>query len=133
MSMDTHHSTAPEHLEVLLELMQLEPIFHRAHVDSKHHEFADMTDNDFWEIGASGQRYDRDFVLDTLEQRHAQAFTEHYETHDFHCQQIAPDHYLINYLLIQEQTRKSRRTSIWRRTETGWKILFHQGTLILDA
>lgn len=132
MSMDTHHSTAPEHLEVLLELMQLEPIFHRAHVDTKRHEFEDMTDVDFWEIGASGQRYERDFVLDTLEQRHAQPLTEHWETHDFHCQQIAPDHYLISYLLIQEQVRKSRRTTIWRRTEAGWKILFHQGTLIQD-
>ena len=49
---------------VLEELKQREPVFHRLEFGSKRADVADMTDPDFFEVGASGRRYDRDYVLD---------------------------------------------------------------------
>ncbi len=57
--------------DVLQQLMTREPIFHRLEHGSTRADFEAMTDPDFWEIGASGRRYSRAYVLDELEQRHA--------------------------------------------------------------
>jgi hypothetical protein len=85
----------------------------------------------FREVGASGRRYSRTYVLDTLEQRYAQPVAETWETRDFHCLEIAPNHYLLTYILVQSG-RVTRRATIWRHSSTGWQILFHQGTVVAD-
>jgi len=36
---------------------------------------------------------------------------------------------LVTYT-SQGGTRRCRRSSIWRRTSAGWRIYFHQGTVI---
>ena len=56
---------------VLTELRGLEPIFHRSASGSGRATFEAMTTPDFWEVGASGTRHDRETVLDELERRHA--------------------------------------------------------------
>ena len=116
--------------EVLEELRQREPIFHRAEFGTTREDFERITDEAFWEIGASGQRYSRDHVLDVLEARHRHPARETWEARDFECHPLAPSLYLLSYVLQQED-RLSRRSTVWRRTVDGWKIVFHQGTLIL--
>ena len=64
-------STSPELQEVLAELTRREPIFHRAELGTTRTDFERMTAEDFWETGASGRRYSRQFVLDELEKRFA--------------------------------------------------------------
>ena len=51
----------------------------------------------------------------------------------FHCRPIGSEVCLLAYTLIQNKIRKSRRLTVWRRTEVGWKILFHQGTIVQDG
>ena len=63
--------TDPELLSVLEELIKREPIFHRPEFGTTRADFEKMMSPDFWEIGASGRRYSRAFVLDELERRHA--------------------------------------------------------------
>jgi hypothetical protein len=92
-----------------------------------------MTTEDFWEIGASGRRYSRTEVLDTLEKRHAAPHPDVWETKDFACRRLAPNVYLLTYTLIQDKIRRTRRSTIWQRTHDCWKIVFHQGTLVQDA
>jgi len=121
--------TAPENLAVLGELMQREPIFHRAQFGSRRVDFENMTDPYFWEVGASGRRYSRRYVLDVLEEGLRGIGEDLWETRDFHCLQIASDNYLLTYTL-QQGARVTRRSSIWRRTMSGWKILYHQGTAV---
>jgi hypothetical protein len=124
--------TAPEHKGVLHELMALEPIFHRSEVGTTQHNFEEMMDPSFWEVGASGRRYSREFVLEVLAERAKNPKDDPWKTKDFHCLEIAPDHYLLTYTLHQGE-RITRRTTIWRRTVEGWKILFHQGTVVEEA
>ena len=88
-----------------------------------------MTAPDFWEIGASGRRYSRDYILAELEKRYATEHDDPWETADFHCRRLSEDVYLLTYTLLQGK-RKTRRTTIWRQAESGWQILFHQGTVV---
>ena len=118
-------------LPILAELQRREPIFHRAEFGTARSDFEAMTAADFWEVGASGRRYSRAHVLDVLEERHRHSHEDHWQTSDLLCQEIAPHHYLLTYTLQQSQ-RMTRRATLWRHTAQGWKILYHQGTVVAD-
>ncbi len=125
-SADEHDAT------VLGELMRREPIFHRPEFGTTRADFERMTASDFWEIGASGRRYDRAYVLDELERRYSVPHADRWETTDFECRRLAENIYLLTYILVQDGSRRSRRSTIWERVGDGWKIVFHQGTLVED-
>lgn len=116
-------------LPVQYELSSREPIFHRPEHGTSRAAFESMTDVNFWEVGASGRIYSRSYVLDVLEDRHARPVVDDWETRDFFCQEIAPDTYLLTYTL-QKGSRTTRRATLWRRSVEGWKILYHQGTIV---
>ena len=61
----TEHSQ----LDVLKELMRREPIFHHPEFGTTRPDFEKMTEAMFWEVGASGRRYSREYILDVLEER----------------------------------------------------------------
>jgi hypothetical protein len=121
--------TSPALLAVLEELKQREPIFHHPELGTTRRDYENMTDPEFWEVGASGRRYSREFVLDTLDSRAPDPEESTWLTRDFQCREIAADNYLITYTLTQGP-RVTRRATLWRRTVSGWKILYHQGTLV---
>ena len=114
---------------LLEELKKREPIFHRPEFGTTRADFERMMMPDFWEVGASGRRYSRDYVLAELERRYSAEYRHVWRTADFHCRQLADDVYLLTYTLFQEE-RKTRRATIWQRTTSGWKIVFHQGTIV---
>ena len=120
--------TAAHLIPILEELKRREPLFHRPEVAATRRDFEHMTDKGFWEVGASGRRYSREFVLDTLEAR-LPGDEDQWETRGFHCLEIAPDNYLVTYTLLQG-ARVTRRATLWRRTKSGWKVLYHQGTVV---
>jgi len=128
-----YKSSQDEEPDVLGELVRREPIFHRPELGTTRADFERMMAPDFWEIGASGRRYDRAYVLDELDRRYAVPSQEYWETSDFDCRRLAENIYLLTYVLVQEGGRRSRRATIWRRLESDWQILFHQGTLIEKA
>jgi hypothetical protein len=121
--------TDPKLQSVLDELIKREPIFHRPEFGTTCQDFEKMMEPDFWEVGASGRRYSREYVLDELEKRHATTHEDVWEAGDFHCAEIAPDNYLITYTLLQGG-RLTRRSTIWRQHGRDWKIVFHQGTVV---
>jgi hypothetical protein len=122
-------TTAPHLIAVLEELKRREPLFHRPELGTSRRDFENMTDTAFWEVGASGRRYSREFILDTLENRRTQLDEDMWQTRDFHCLEIAPDNYLVTYTLHQGP-RVTRRATLWRRSVKGWKVLYHQGTVV---
>jgi hypothetical protein len=121
--------TAPELLAVLEDLKQREPLFHRPEFGTTRRDYENMTDLQFWEVGASGRRYSREFVLNTLDNRTPDPDESKWLTRDFECREIAADNYLITYTLAQG-ARITRRATLWRRTSAGWKVLYHQGTIV---
>jgi hypothetical protein len=125
--------TDPDLQEVLAELVRREPIFHRAEFGTTRADFEKMTAEDYWETGASGRRYTRQFVLDGLEERFSVPHADVWETSEFQCRRLGEDTYLLTYTLLQEHVRLTRRSTIWRSTPDGWKIVYHQGTMVQDS
>jgi hypothetical protein len=123
--------TAPKLQPILEELIKREPIFHQPEFGTTRRDFEQMIEPEFWEVGASGRRYSREYVLDELEKRRAKPYEDVWETRDFHCLEIAPDNYLLTYTLLQGG-RVTRRATIWRRRGRDWKIVYHQGTMVAD-
>ena len=128
--MEPNLTTAAHLRTVLEELIKREPIFHHPEYGTTRHDFEHMTDEGFWEVGASGRRYSRAYVIDTLVERHSKPHADVWEARDFHCAELAQNIYLVTYALVQDGSRVSRRSTIWRRAEDEWKIVYHQGTLV---
>jgi hypothetical protein len=60
-------------------------------------------------------------------------FIDIWKTTDFHCTRFAADIYLLTYTLLQDGVRLTRRATIWQNTSEGWKILYHQGTIVQEV
>lgn len=120
----------PEALQpVLAELQALEPIFHAAHADATPEQFERLVAPDFWEVGASGQRYSRAFALQVLTERPSPPDEAAWHTSDWHLALAGLDHYLLTYTLHQPG-RVTRRLSVWHRAAMGWQVIYHQGTVV---
>ena len=122
-------------LPVLAELREREPIFHRREFGTSADQLRAQTDEQFWEVGASGLRYSREAVVTTRAELFASQ-PEPWEggtwsTDDFCCQQIAPDLFLLTYTLDQAG-RITRRSTLWSRASGQWLIVYHQGTVVAE-
>jgi len=118
--------------KILDELKSREPIFHHPEKFGKtKQDIENQMCDDFWEVGASGNVYTRQDVIETLLERYNNPnYQDIWEAKDFELTTIAPDNYLLTYILIQDKTRVTRRSTLWRRVNGDWKILYHQGTVI---
>jgi len=124
---------SPELEGVLAELSRLEPIFHWPPSEMSRASLERMTAPDFWEVGASGRRFAREFVFNVLEQRRSAPQSNIWEITDLHCRKLAGEVYLLTYTLLQDNVRLTRRSTIWQKTAEGWQIVYHQGTVVQDA
>lgn len=84
---------------------------------------------EFIEVGESGARYTKKEVLELLPKQ-ARA---RYAISDFQANEIAPDLVLATFTTAKTvketgSTTHSRRSSLWRRREGRWQVVFHQGT-----
>lgn len=132
-SIEPNLTTEPGLLETLEELARLESIFHRPEMGRTQADLAKMVAEDFWEVGASGKRYSRLFVLEVLEKRLEDQQPDIWQTSDFYCRSLSPDVYLLTYALIQNNVRKTLRSSIWQKSTEGWRCVYHQGTVVQDT
>jgi hypothetical protein len=123
-------------LDVLRELAGREPLFHRRELVNSRADFERETAEDFWETGASGRRYSREYVWAILKERYESSDQDEYtverwETRDFQLREVAPKTYLLTYTLWGQGDRLTRRLTVWQgSTEEGWKTLYHQGTVV---
>jgi hypothetical protein len=130
--MEPNLVTDPALSDVLRELKSREPLFHHPELGTTRRDFEATTTADFWEVGASGRRYSREYVLSVMTGRHEDSQPiDVWSTTDFHCRLLAQDVYLLTYTLFQGE-RTTRRTTIWQKTPRGWQAVFHQGTIVED-
>jgi hypothetical protein len=87
-----------------------------------------LIDDEFVEYGTSGQTYSKADVLELLPKE------PHFEIEGYDFELIPLSEHVG---LLRFKTRRkidsgsvsiSLRSSIWRRTDKGWSLLFHQGT-----
>ncbi|OZC73509.1 DUF4440 domain-containing protein [Rhodococcus sp. 06-418-5] len=79
--------------------------------------------DDFTEVGASGTVWDKSSILDML----GTEGSVEIEMIEPVGRVIGPDYVLLQWISRTSRMR-ARRTSLWRRTNTGWELVHHQGT-----
>ena len=122
--------TDPALVAVRDELAAREPIFHHPELGTSPEDLDRQAAAGFEEVGASGRRYGRQFVLATVHDRFARGVPDDpWEADGFHCVALGPDTYLLTYDLRQVD-RLTRRATIWRRTAHDWEVVYHQGTVV---
>lgn len=130
--MEPHLIVSEGLIPVLQELMRLEPLFHAAASNATPQQFEELVAPEFWEVGASGRRYSREFALSFLNERERTPTEEEWETSGFHVFEAAPNNYLLTYTLHQSG-RVTRRATFWRKVSGQWKAIYHQGTVVQEA
>ncbi len=127
-----HRPTDTELLRVLEELKSREPIFHTRAFGRTRTDFEKATAPDYWEVGASGRRYSRKFILEELERNPPPDADESaWQIYDFAIRKLCEDIFLATYTLRQND-RVTRRATIWQKVSDGWQILYHQGTVAAE-
>jgi hypothetical protein len=81
---------------------------------------------DLVEFGRSGRVYSRE---DALALEH-EPFTASLPLDAWRARLLGPDIALVTYVseVERSEVERANRSSVWSRTEDGWKLRFHQGT-----
>ncbi|WP_341257544.1 DUF4440 domain-containing protein [Gordonia malaquae] len=113
------------------ELAALEPISHRLPPGAGHSDIEALLEPDFVEVGASGTAYRRQFVINTVVQRYARGIDpddDAWQIDEFSVRQVGTLLHLVTYRLTYGG-RTSRRSTLWRKCDSGYRAVYHQGTL----
>ncbi len=121
--------------KLLLEelIRPLEERLLQADVRQSADDVAELLADDFIEIGSSGRIFDKQATIDGLQH---ESSVEILLT-DYRARILAPDVILFTYRAIRSasapaQATQSLRSSIWKRLDGRWRLVFHQGTPILE-
>jgi len=99
---------------VELELRLLEPAVRR-----DREALRALLDPEFREVGASGQQWNLESIMTELvTEAGAPPPARH-----MRARHVTDDVVLVTYLCAD-----ALRSSLWRRTPDGWRLLYHQGT-----
>jgi hypothetical protein len=119
--------------EDVQELQRLEEERLRPEVRRCPEKMAALLADDFLEFGRSGRIYDKVNILETV----AQQCDGRLSLSQFSAKALAPSVALVTYWGTLRDTngkeRHALRSSIWTRTEKGWRLVFHQGTPMAPA
>ncbi|MDP6822153.1 MAG: DUF4440 domain-containing protein [Dehalococcoidia bacterium] len=111
------------------ELVRLEESLWREETRFDAERMNELLSNEFVEIGRSGRIYDRSAVLAVPHQEIKSVLP----LRDLNCRLLHPDIAQVTYRSDVNYTsgrELAQRSSIWKRTSAGWKLVFHQGTAI---
>ncbi|EPD68709.1 DUF4440 domain-containing protein [Streptomyces sp. HGB0020] len=86
----------------------------------------ELLDPEFTEIGASGRWWDVESIL-TVTSGGSISPESPVKVSDMSGAVLAPGIVHLTYF-ADNQGRRVWRSSLWRSTETGWRLYFHQGT-----
>ncbi|UXS01312.1 DUF4440 domain-containing protein [Agrobacterium tumefaciens] len=111
----------------------LETSLHRPKVRSSPQAVSDLLADDFVEFGKSGRVYDKQITIEALAQEEVSVSTPPLEVADFTAKPLSEDVVLVTYKSIRplaqdQQSNETLRSSIWKRIDGRWQMIFHQGT-----
>jgi hypothetical protein len=81
---------------------------------------------EFIEFGSSGRVYTKEMMVQMMVQETPGVV----RIRDFDVREITSEVALVTYRTIGGEGKETRRSSIWLRRESGWQIVFHQGTRV---
>jgi hypothetical protein len=115
---------------LLAELTALETELHHPGAPCTRDRLERLLHPDFHEVGRSGARYTRQVVIDFLATRDQIPRV----VADAHrVESLAPDIALLHFRSHEVAAdgtafHAALRMSVWRRTDVGWQLSYHQGT-----
>lgn len=111
---------------IAAELKELEELLLLPDV-RKSARLVDLLADDFIEFGSSGRVYAKQDLVAVLQAESPTAQT----TSGFKVTSLAPDVALLTYRIRRhsQPTVDTLRSSIWRRSNGNWQMVFHQGTV----
>jgi len=129
--------TSTKDQKILNELLSREPLFHKPEHGREKGDLMAMTDERFFEVGASGEKYNRMNVVNNVTKRYEDPDyqgvnsppEDKWVVKDAFCRQLEGSTYLITYTLFQGE-RVTRRATVWQKNNKNWKIIYHQGTIV---
>jgi hypothetical protein len=83
---------------------------------------------EFLEFGSSGRVYTKDAIVQMMVQETPGVV----KIRDFDVREVSDDVALVTYRTIGIEGRETLRSSVWLRRESGWQIVFHQGTKVVN-
>jgi hypothetical protein len=116
--------------DLLPTLQALESELHHPGVSCTLQRLEQLLHPDFWEVGRSGRRYSRETVIGYLA---AQNLQPDVTASDYAVRELANGLALLTYRSTHRQSQGGAvsgalRSSIWCWTQSGWQLLYHQGT-----
>lgn len=110
------------------EIYKLENLLLQPEIRKSPEKLKELLSDDFKEFGGSGMVLDRDKIIELLP---LETDTE-FKMSDFSVKKLSPDTVLATYKVAKIEAGKmseSLRSSIWKKTQENWQMVFHQGTI----
>jgi hypothetical protein len=107
----------------LIKLLELDLL--KSSVRSSKVELDKLLADNFFEYGSSGQVHYKQDVLNTLPTENIRKF----EVDDLKVQELSDTVILVTYKTV-EKGITCLRSSIWKKHNTRWQMIFHQGTKV---
>lgn len=95
------------------------------------HLLDELLDPDFREVGASGRLWSRAEMIRELPSDAADE-DDAITVTDMHGVRLSGEIVLVTYI-SERCGRRARRSSLWRRSDRTWRVLYHQGTIVDGA
>lgn len=129
LPLELYESVPDEDLDALL--FKLEGALHLREVRASAVRLEELLDADFHELGVSGAVWTRAAIIEALRD---EAFSPRTMS-DFRVLRMASDVALVTYRAHREATPErpaadSLRSSLWKRRQGRWRMVFHQGTAL---
>lgn len=111
------------------DLVKLEKELHEPTVRKNRKRLDQLLHDSFTEIGRSGVLFDKNQIMSSLSSESSHSVW----SQDYTTQTIDDELVLLTYRSAHVEANKtlsrfSRRASLWRLTDLGWQMIYHQGT-----
>ena len=116
---------------LLNELRQLETELQQPQCRDNARRLDELLHPDFYEVGRSGQTYDRNAIIEHLSAQRSRPIVPW----NFSVRVFGAGAALLTYCSAHRQpggelSDQTYRSSIWLKVANGWQLLYHQGTPI---
>lgn len=105
---------------VAAHFFELETSLHKKAVRNSPDAVARLLADEFVEFGSSGRVWDKSSIVESMRN---ETDDRQVAVEDFKMCELSPDVVLLTY-----KTATSLRSSIWKRLQGRWQMIFHQGT-----
>jgi hypothetical protein len=108
---------------------ELETSLHKRQVRHSTEATSALLADAFIEFGSSGRVWNKASIIESMRREEV---VQQVTVEDFAARGLAPDVVLVTYV-SKKDDGSTLRSSIWKRCEEKWQMIFHQGTRSVES